>query len=288
LCVASGCMAKFFAKKKRTIRNKEFTSCCDTGCCSAYALKAWGLNSYLAILFLLVASITMYTAMDAVAQNLVTLIDDILELSVLGGPAGDALSGIDSQLSLIEPLKPAVSLLGIAVLVPALLNIACMFISGSCAMRASSTMCCAKCFAFLGMALSVLSIIVYIIFAAIGFVVTMPMTQEVLVQVTGICKSAIPQLEELKNGAVAATTNIPASELDQSLTDNIDLLQQGFAIMDSSCNALDDLIFNFAGLLVPGFVCTVASFYALISQCSLCCSAKCCKSPEVTGKVAPA
>jgi len=88
-------------------------------------------------------------------------------------------------------------------------------------------------------------------------------------------------------GAVTAIemANDAGITVDQAMQDAVDILQPSFTIFSTACDNLDGLVTNFGGLLVPGFCGIIASVYCLFIVDGLCCAAKCCSSPKVTGKV---
>merc|ERR1712054_241955 len=106
LCIVSGLIARLAGLKRRNKLNVRYDgSCCKTGCCSAYALKGWSLATYIACIFLLAASLTLYVAMDKVAKNIGGILDSVLQVKgddLKGTPAEEALSNVDDSLTFID------------------------------------------------------------------------------------------------------------------------------------------------------------------------------------------
>jgi len=149
-------------------------------------------------------------------------------------------------------------------------------------------MCCAKFFAFLNHILLILSAVLYIIFGAIGIAITLEFARPYLKLITGICETKIPILAELAQGAqqaldMAESVDTPADDLKDIQT-AVDVLKPTYEIFDTACDCLSDLMFDLAGLVVPGAVAAVASFYGLYSIHGLCCAANCCYAPTGAGK----
>lgn len=286
LCIFTCVFSRFLAKKKRAEWEQDYTGCCATGCCSAFALKGWATSTLLAVVFLFAAGFPVYNQMNAVAEDIKTILDAVVDISEVGGDAAEALGSVDSELTVIDPIRDYIDLLGVAAIVPTALAAVCLLFSAGCALRTSRTMCCAKFFAFLGHIFCIASIVFSAIWTALGVAVTLDFVQDILMIVLGICKTKLPIVQQATadGQAILSAATAAGQELDADIVAGLNVLIENTPILASACTALDDLVHAFGGLLVPGFTCVVASVYALWVIDGLCCAAKCCASPIVTGK----
>jgi hypothetical protein len=281
-------LAKRSGKKRRGLWGADYASCCSTGCCSGYGLKGWSQGTILAAIFLLGSAIPIYLQMNAVAVTLGCIITSVLELQDLGGDAASLLGSLAGVTGILSTITAYLNLLGVAAIVPAALAAVGMIVSAGCAYRTSSSMCCAKFFALLDHLLLILSAVLYIIFAALGVAITLPFVAEYLKIITAICETKIPILAELAQGASSALTMAEAAGTSADeladIKEAAGTLIDTYTLFDGACTCLVQLMFDLSGLVVPGAVAAIASFYGLYSIHGLCCAANCCYAPVGAGK----
>jgi hypothetical protein len=271
--------AKRAAKTRRAAWNAEYEGCCSTGCCSAYALKGWALGTAVAGVFLLACAIPTYLEVAKVATGLQCIIDQVIALTKVEMMA-EVAAPLEQGIGLVLPYRDQISLLPIAALVPAILAAVWMVITAICAAKTSATMCAAKCFCVMDFLLLLLSVVFYIIFAAIGWFITSPFAVDIIKQVTSTCDALVPTMK-----GMAATVNTLAETQpdNQDLSDMAADLEPAVAALEGACTCVVDIIFTLGALFSAGLLATFASFYCIFVIYGLCCSAKCCKKPEVTG-----
>jgi len=276
-------LAKRSSKTRRAAWGTDYSSCCSTGCCSGYGLKGWAQGNVLAAIIVIASTIPMYVQMNVVAEGLTCIIDNVLALGELGGDAAAVVEAL--PVSILELIKPQVGLLGLASILPAALAAVFMILTSGCGYRTSSSMCCTKLFALITHVLLILSAVLYIVFAALGVVVTLEFAQPILKTITGICDTKIPILGDLAQGA-ADGLELAKSQgaVPQELQDAVDIIVPTYEIFEATCGCLVDLLFELAALVAPGATAAVASFYGLYSVHGLCCAANCCYSPVGAGK----
>ena len=263
---------------------------CRAGCCSAFALRGWAWNNMIAIVFLLVAAGVLFHRMHAVTMGIIGIIDAVFDMqNVSMTEVRDAVAGFSSILGLIDPIRPQLPLLTIAVIVPAAVASIFLFISSLCSCRASGTMCCAKLFLNLTWIFLIICIVFYIIFAALGIAISLPIVRSQLSMVTGICGTTLPMLQQtLQDSGTAlerarATPGVASADLDTAAQQMANAAEPA-AIMNDLCGTLFSLFDHLPALFAPALSCVFAAIYGLYSSCVTCCVAKCCCSPKVTSK----
>ena len=289
-CVAKFCSEKM--RKKFETAPKAVGCCgsCRAGCCSAFALKGWAWNNMIAIVFLLVAAGVLFHRMHAVTTGIIGIIDAVFAMkTVRMAEVRDAVAGFSSILGMIDPIRPQLPLLTIAVIVPAAIAAIFLLISSLCSCRASGTMCCAKLFLMLTYIFLIICIVFYIIFAALGIAISLPIVRSRLSMVTGICGTTVPMLQQtVQDTSLAlerarATPGVASADLDTAAQQLADAAEPA-AIMDGLCGTLFSLFDHLPALFAPALSCVFAAIFGLYSSCVTCCVAKCCCSPKVTSK----
>jgi len=270
--------AKRAAKIRREAWNAEYEGCCSTGCCSAYALKGWALGTAVAGVFLFACALPTFLEVQKVATGLTCILDQVLVLIEIESMA-DIAAPLEQGINLVLPFRSQIGLLPIAALVPAILAAVWMVITAGCAAKTSATMCAAKCFCVMDFLLLILSAVFYIIFAAIGWFITSPFATEILKMVTSQCDALVPVMK----GMLATVQALSDTSDDPELTDMATDLEPAVAALEAACTCVIDIIFALGALFGAGLLATFASFYCIFVIYGLCCSAKCCKKPEVTG-----
>lgn len=289
-CVAKFCSEKMRKKFETAPKAKGCCGSCRAGCCSAFALKGWAWNNMIAIVFLLVAAGVLFHRMHAVTMGIIGIIDAVFAMQTVSmEEVRDAVAGFSSILGMIDPIRPQLPLLTIAVIVPAAVAAIFLLISSLCSCRASGTMWCAKLFLMLTYIFLIICIVFYIIFAALGIAISLPIVRSQLSMVTGICGTTLPMLQQtLQDSSLAlerarATPGVASADLDTAAQQMANAAEPA-AIMNDLCGTLYSLFDHLPALFAPALSCVFAAIYGLYSSCVTCCVAKCCCSPKVTSK----
>jgi len=156
-----------------------------------------------------------------------------------------------------------------------------MLITAACAAKRSSTMKAAKCFCFMDFFLLILSVVFYIIFAAAGYFITSPFAADIIKTVTSQCDALVPTMK----GMLETVKALSEASDDPELTAMSEDLGPAVEAIGTACDCIMDILFAVGGLFSSGLVAVFASFYSIFIIHGLCCSAKCCSKPEVTGHV---
>jgi len=271
--VTCGGLAKRAAKIRRGAWNKEYEGCCSTGICSAYALKGWAMGAVVAAIFLLACCIPTYVVMVRVASGIQCILAGISALAAVDAFAAVA-EPLASPLAIVGPFAVYIPLLPIAVLIPVLLAAAWMIVTAICFARTTASMCCAKCFCLIDFVLLILSLVVNILFAALGFLITDPLLADVIKLVVSQCDALVPKLKGMVELLGAMTG---ARRLSEDPAQLVEDLKPAVLALESACTCVIDIIFSLGQLFGAGLIGTFASFYCIFVIYGLCCSAKCCK-----------
>jgi len=257
--------------------------CCQRGCCSAYALKGWSVSVLLGVLFMVVGMLLLYVAMASTKDALICIVDGVYDLkdSTITAVA-DAVNEIPTDQ--VDTIRPYMKYLDIAVIVPGVLAALVLVIASACSCRNIPTMCCSKLFITLGYILLFLCLVFYIIFAALAIVINLETVQEQIKTFTSICETTMPDLNQKIQDITLALNR--ADSLGMDVTDfqsELDTYSPAATTFTSMCTCIDDLLTSFTGLFLPGMLTVCAIIYLYIATITMCCSAKCCKAPLVTG-----
>ena len=219
LAILSCVFANMAAKRKRTGAPE---GCCKNGCCGApEGLNGWMIGVFLALIFLLVGTFLRYTNMGKVSTAISCILTKILEIANLT-LISSMTASLDSVLGLVRTLQPYLNLLPIAVLLPGLLAALSMLLMLIFALKpCCKNYCCAKTWFVFDVIFLILGLILYIIFAALGYAVSLPLVQDQLSRITSVCYTLPIELNQaLADGQsaldLAITGGVAASQLSNS------------------------------------------------------------------------
>jgi hypothetical protein len=295
-------LAGFVSGMKSKKAGVEKGGCCDTGCCSYFAIKGWAGADLLSALVMLIACFMLFTACGSLVAAIVKILDAVLAVLKLPIPQIQAAAGsFSSYADQLESGMGMLNLLPIAVIVPGLLATFMILLSSLCGFATSGkSYCCAKfpiCFSYL---ILLLCLIFYFILTGVSVALFLPIAQEQLRQATSVCDSMIPMLSNLLVQVEDALGTAKKAGLDlskdpdlSSMADMVDNLPAAIGLIITLCEAFSkDLISAIEGLLGPCVIGIVATLWAWFNSFGLCCSEGCCGTPSQDGKkskgVAPA
>ena len=232
---------------------------------------------------MVVGMLLLYVAMASTKDALICIVDGVYDLkdSTITAVA-DAVNEIPTDQ--VDTIRPYMKYLDIAVIVPGVLAALVLVIASACSCRNIPTMCCSKLFITLGYILLFLCLVFYIIFAALAIVINLETVQEQIKTFTSICETTMPDLNQKIQDITLALNR--ADLLGMDVTDfqtELDTYSPAATTFTSMCTCIDDLLTSFTGLFLPGMLTVCAIIYLYIATITMCCSAKCCKAPLVTG-----
>lgn len=295
-------LAGFVSGMKSKKAGVEKGGCCDTGCCSYFAIKGWAGADLLSALVMLIACFMLFTACGSLVAAIVKILDAVL--AVLKLPIQqiqEAAGSFSAYADQLESGMGMLNLLPIAVIVPGLLATFMILLSSLCGFATSGkSYCCAKfpiCFSYL---ILLLCLIFYFILTGVSVALFLPVAQEQLRKATSVCDSMIPmlsnllvQVEDALGTAKKAGLDISTDPTMAPMASMVDNLPEAIALIITLCEAFSkDLISAIEGLLGPCVIGIVATLWAWFNSFGLCCSEGCCGTPSQDGKkkkgVAPA
>jgi len=290
-CGLAGCVSKSKAKAAGVTGG-----CCDAGCCSWFALKAWVGAKVLSAIVLLVACLLLFNQMNAFTSALKTIIAGVIDVTNLQSPEVQTMTAdFATYKTQLDQVAAQLDLLPIAAVVPGLLATLMLLLAATCGFATKGpAYCCAKIPIFLSYLVLLLCLVLYIVLTAVAVAMYLPVTQSQIRSITSICDSAVPTLANTKLKLVEgiATADAAAMAVDQSLRDQVTTLDEAVTVFDTICAALaTDLILAIEGLLFPCIFGLVATLWAWFNAFGLCCSEGCCGVPKQAGpgnKVSPA
>ena len=223
--------------------------------------------------------------MDNTTQGIKCILDNIIALTTLppGSEARNAISSIEEDLALIDPVREQIDLLNIAVILPAVFAILLLALGALCACRSSSSACCAKLFMLLSNVVLLVCLIFYSLFAGLAVAMQFETVTNQLTVVTTLCETTAPTLEQTFQDLTAtlarASTAPPGAistadlaEYQQALAD----ARPAFQIFQSTCSCISDIFAEFVNLFVPGVISCVTIIVCFVANNYLCCAAGCC------------
>lgn len=284
------CCASMFAKKKRAPLNIPHKSCCDTGCCSYFAIKPWAFGEFVACIFILVGCLMMNSAVGPLQAVLIGLTDEMYNLlnptvtlpaeisSFTNQIPAETVSSILAQRSLLQYLS-------FMVMGPGIVSVLFLLLSAICPVipRRKGSFCCTKIFILLTYVFLGLSLIFYLIFTVIplGLAYAPESVQAQIREMTGLCITVPMTIEQLVGDLTQTVNTLTTAGLDtSSLTDPttgyIPLAQFSSTLITNVCGHVNGLFEAFEALFLPGTVCVVSICFAFYANLSLCSSAGCC------------
>ena len=298
-CVLGSCCAKRARKApssayKSASEEVPYRGCCSTGCCSTYAISGWAWTTGIACIFLLVSMGMLYHTMLAVTDAIICILDQIYELrNSASADMHVATEGIGPILDLIEPFRPYLVVLSVAVVVPGVFAALFMFLSSLCACEHHAG--CSKFFLLIAYIFIIFSFIIGAVATALG-----PLIQNLTfrtaytgpegdatnagVVVTAICEITLPVLEQnlydtrttMSNAMATGAAPTIMAELETLLLAEEELVDK-FGI---ACGCLVEFVNTAFDLFSPGICNIIASIFALYASYFSCWTTGCCVAPH--------
>jgi len=258
--------------------------CCHRGCCSPYALKGWSVNVCLGLLYLAAGIVLLYLAMDDTKAALICLIEGIYDLEEQDGIAAVTEATEMIPTDQLDRIRPHMHLLDLAVILPGVLAAVVLMIASLCACKTSGTMCCSKFFLGLGYILLLLCVAFYVIFAALAIVINLDIVQQQVKIFTSVCETSMPPLNQKLTDIRSVLARAEAQGMNVTEYESMIALYEPAAFtFNAMCSCIDELLSSFTSLFLPGMLTTCAIIYLYVATITMCCSAKCCAAPLVTG-----
>ena len=275
-------VASFVSKSKAKAAGAQ-GGCCKAGCCSYYAVKPWAFGEFISCVAIAITVFFLYSNMAGLTNVLIGLIELIVEIATDSSPAlAEFTSAIPSDLvGLLNDNKSNFSLFPIAVMLPGALAIIFLFFGSvfPVAPGKKGKFLGTKCCIFLADIVLLLCLIFYSIFAGIAVIIKFapPQVQSIINQVTGVCETVPPMINQLiaDNGASLAKLSDAGQDVAelQSKLDEVDALA---GYLTEGCTLITGMIDEAIGLFLPGVMCICAIVFAIYVNNTLCCAAGCC------------
>jgi len=282
-------IAMFIGKKTRTETGQSYNSCCSDGCCSYNAARGWACGNIMAFIFLLSGAISLYVESGNFVDAIKGLLAEIVSLGQTTGPGADALSAI--PMDIVDQATPYLDYVSLIIMLPGVVGAVFLLFAALLGCRRKSTMCMGKCCVALSDIVLIVAFVLYIIFAASGIVLGLPVAQEQVSTITGICETKVPQIAQIATNARAAydaAVALPAVDATSLSDMQTELLQaeEQIQLFAAACIYLNTGLTSISELFVPSFVCVCAILLAFWTNHGLCCAASCCRTPSpALGKV---
>merc|ERR1719486_624641 len=232
----------------------------------------------------------LYNNIGDLKDVVVGIVDTVIEFTDDDQPefvrdfADDIPDGVTDQL---EARRAEIENFQLYVVVPgvvtAVLLLPAFLASPLCKGANKGSYCWSKCAMLIATILLIVCLVFYTFFAAVAVVIHSGVGKEEIGQITGLCETVPPALQQLvqDNQAMldrlidAGQNSDKMVEYSQTLDDVGGLLD----LIDDGCGHLSSFLDEMIDLFLPGFLCTVAIVFALVVNITLYCSAGCCKAP---------
>jgi len=174
--------------------------------------------------------------------------------------------------------------MGIAVMVPGALCIVLLLLATLCPLlpQHKGSYCWSKCCIMLANLFLLISLIFYIIFAAVALVLenAPPVVQTQIASVTALCDTMPPTIMQLVADAQAVIALLKSAGQSTSAFDAVmNDLSTIIKLVDTGCGHVNQLFVDVYAVFLPGLTCVVAIIFAMFVNNTLCCAEGCCKSP---------
>lgn len=236
-------------------------------------------------IWLVISTVFLYLAFLPVQTEVVGIIDGIFDLQELGqnvSSIAEVAEGIPT--SFIDPIRPHLNLLSVAIILPAALAGLLLLASAGLAYRNPAKTCCAKTLAALAYVFLLLALVLAIILAALAIVLNYQENAQEFVNIAvSLCEDNIPTWTQTISDATAARDRASENGVDTTEFDTqINNFGPALASLDDTCGHITDLLNTFPALFIPGMTSVLCILYLYISTITMCCSAKCLRSPVTT------
>lgn len=269
--------ASTFAKKKRNQAGVDSISCCKTGCCGYYAIPAWATASGLSAILILIASFLLFSPISKLATAIGCIIQQLLNLAAVPLPQiADVAAMLPTDI--LDLVRAQIDLLPIAALLPGVLAAILLLIQCLCGNTKCKTHCCFKVCAVFTQICLLLAFILGIVFTAISIALTIPMIQEQMTLLTGMCETTVPTLVQLKNDMAG----LPASALPSDASELLAAIPTAVTVIETLCPCIYDMLEAFGSMLFPGLFLICSAVYAMWCNCGALCSSCCTESAKVS------
>ena len=148
---------------------------------------------------------------------------------------------------------------------------------------------CSKCFSFLALLLLLVSLVFYVILAAMGLIVHDPSVlghefeqsfEESIGKITGLCLTVPPTLQQAISDNILAIDQLEGAGQDVSeYRDTLEEVGGLVDIVDDCCDHLQAFFPGVVRLFLPSVTCAAAILCSILLTSSLCCATGCCKNP---------
>jgi hypothetical protein len=276
--------AKACARNNLKASGEMYTGCCDTGCCSFFAVKMWAFSELIALAVFAGCLFFLYMRMDGLTGVFINLVDifvDIMtsEVEYIQSFTSTVPSGI---IDTLQQYKDLVRLLPFAVMGPGALALVFMLVAAICPCGKCNKggYCVTKCMIMLANVVLLLALIFYAIFAAVSLALKYapPSMKEQLNTATSMCEVVPATVNQLVEDNSAALTNLQAAGANTTELDaTLDMVRDLASTLDDGCENILQLFVEFNLLFLPGLMCVIAILFAMYVNNALCCAAGCCK-----------
>jgi len=287
-------LAQTVASKKAKVAGAK-GGCCQTGCCSFFAVKPWAFGEFCGCAAIAGTVFYLYTNMNGLTNVIVGLVELLVSLVDPSMPAflGSMTSALPTDLiNLIQGQLDILKLLPVAVMVPGIFAILFLLLASlfPLSKKRKGSYCCTKCMIFFGNIFLVLSLIFYSIFAGIAVILKFggPQIDAIINQVTGMCDTIPSMIQQLlaDNQETLNKLNDAGQDTSELQTTLDDVAVIGNLAVEG-CGLITSLLDEAVALFLPGFLCIVAIVFAIYNNNSLCCAAGCCcKGPPKAAGIA--
>jgi len=255
------------------------------GCCGASkkCIKLSSANALLGGIFMVAAAFSLFGTMGTIFDKVLCIVNNLNILVNLGGEYAEDADLVPQ--SAVDAIRTWIDLLRIIAILPACG--ACAFLLGSCLLGwcAKGSYCCAKVFNVFAMHSCAGGIVFYALCGIAATLVETPSVQAQISEFNTQCATTLPTLKtELDQAQAAYDAAVEAGSGDITpYKEQLDDANAGYAAFEQVCACYDDAFNELSNLTVPGFISMVASIYALLAVCILCCNENCCSKPSGAG-----
>ena len=99
-----------------------------------------------------------------------------------------------------------------------------------------------------------------------------------------VCETTMPPLNQKLTDIRSALARAEVQGMNVTEYEaQVALYEPAALTFNAMCSCIDELLSSFTGLFLPGILTTCAIIYLYVATITMCCSAKCCAAPLVTG-----